>query len=169
MTAHALSRRLLAAPAFAAAGAAALGWILAMPHGSAAQLRIAATAPALALGLAASLAPALYIGLTLSGARTEPRRFAGATLSGLRAGGLAALALAGPLLFLSATATAARTPEILGGLAMAAAAATGLAVLGRGAADRAQLASKLCLVAWSVAAVAIGARLLWAALEWGTR
>lgn len=162
------ARTTLTAPGYAAAGAAALGWITAMPHGPGAALRTAAAAPAIALGLAAGLTPALYIGLTLTRAETGPRRFAAAVARALRAGGLAALALAGPLLFLAATASAHKTPELLGALCLATAAGTGLAVLGRGAAARYQPSSKLCFALWSLAAVAIAASLLSDAVVWGT-
>lgn len=157
----------LTRPALAAAGAAAIGWIVSLPHGAAAAARTAVATPPIVLGLAVGLCPALYVALALTRAETEPRRFADAVMTGLGAGGLAALALAGPLLFLAATSVDADTAFLFGIPALALAAIIGLTRLYRGAARRHTAASAGATVVWTMAALAIGARLLLAAIEWG--
>src|SRR5690606_21945353 len=151
----------------AAAGAAAVGWIVSMPHGAAAAARTAVATSPIVLGLTIGLCPALYIALALTRAETEPRRFAGAVADGLGAGGLAALALAGPLLVPAATSVGPDVAAAFGLLALALAAVIGLSRLYRGAARRHTGASAAVAIIWTVAALAIGARLLVAAIAWG--
>lgn len=149
----------IASAALAVAGSAAIGWIVAMPDNVFASVKLALLTPAILLGLTCALSPALYILLALTGARTEPGQFAAAIAAGLRATGLTAIALAGPLLFLAATATSHKTAALLGGAGLGLALVVGLGAVERRATDSHTTTSALAMIGWSLAALAIGLRL----------
>ena len=147
-----------------AVGAAALGLISRIPAGAFAAAQSSLLTPAIVVGVCVVLAPALYIGLSLAGAKTSASTFVSAVLTSWRASGLAALGLAPPLLFMVATTTSENLALALGTLAIAAALAIGLMALAREAAEH-SAASFLCFVLWSLAALAVGARFFFTAVS----
>ena len=155
----------LASAALAVAGAAAIGWIVAIPDNVFASIKMALLTPAILLGLACALTPALYILLALTGAGTGPGKFAAAVVAGLRATGLTALACAGPLLFFAATSSGDKAAVLLGVTGLGLALVVGLAALEKAASDRHTTTSALAMIGWSVAALAIGLRLFAGAIS----
>jgi hypothetical protein len=84
----------------AVGGPLALGAVLGLSGNLAAR---AAGVPAVVFGVAALMAPALYIAASLARIAPDPRAAAGASLRALRAGGLVMLGLAAPTAFVLAT------------------------------------------------------------------
>lgn len=149
----------LASAALAVAGTAAIGWIVELGDNVFASIKMAVVTPAILVGLTCALTPALYILLALTGASTEPGKFAAAVIAGLRATGLTAIALAAPLLFLAATTSSASLSVLFGGAGLALALLVGIAALEKRASDRHTTTSAVAMIGWSLAALAIGLRL----------
>jgi len=144
-------------------GAATLGLICRLPGGAVAATNSSLATPAIVLGVCILLAPALYIGLALAGAKTDAKSFAAGLVQSWRASGLVAVGLAPPLLFMVATTGNEKAALSFGVLALLCSLTIGLYTLGKNSATH-SLASVCCFCVWALAALAVGARLFFRAV-----
>ena len=153
----------LAGVGLVALGAGALGWISRLPGGQLAAVKSSLATPAIVIGVCIVLAPALYIGLSLAGARTTTSSFVRGIERSWRASGLVALGLAPPLLFMVATSSSEKLALAFGVLAIFCSLLVGLMALAKEAAEHSP-ASLFCFVLWAFSALAVGARLFFRAV-----
>lgn len=114
--------------------------------------------PAVMLGAAALMLPALYIGAALGGFAPSPSRLLQAALEALGAAGLLLLGLAPALAFLLATSTSALVRAQLAPATALLGALFGLGVLSR-ALFTGGVKARLLFTLWAMVTLTIGARL----------
>ena len=144
----------------AIAGPALVGAALGLPDGPAAVAARAALLPAIVLGVALIMLPALYIGAAFLGVAPSARSVVTAAGSALADTGTVFLGLAPALAFLVVASTRPASVELLGYLAVALAVVIGLRALYlRLFMERAARVVPL-FACWAAVSVGIGARLL---------
>jgi hypothetical protein len=151
--------QLIPSLAVAAAGPLAIGAVLGLPSGLGRVVSQAAFLPAIFLGVAAVMAPALYIAVSLAGGGAGARDVAEAVLGGLRSAGLTLLGLALPAAFLTVTLGSPRGALVLGALVVAGAAFIGMRATRRTLSGDWSMSLATIFWTWGLVAAGIGGRL----------
>jgi len=144
----------------ALAGPALAGAALGLPHGPAALATRAALLPAIIVGVALIMLPALYIGAAFLGVAPNARSVISAAGSALADTGMVFLGLAPALLFLVAASTVTTTVVGLGYLTVALAVAIGLRALYLRLFTGNARRSVPLFACWAMVSLGIGARLM---------
>lgn len=141
-------------------GPASFGVAAAVGHGARAMGQAAALAPALFLGGAALAAPTLYLATSVGGGQVSAEQVARATLSSLGTVGTLLLGFALPAAYFSVTLKTALAPALLVTVLAAAGMAGVLTTLVRTLQTEKSDRVRLFATAWVVVAVLMGGRLL---------
>ncbi|ACY12912.1 hypothetical protein [Haliangium ochraceum] len=141
------------------AGPVALGAVLGLEVGPLTALLKSLALPAVLLGVAAVMVPALYVGATLTGAAPPAHLLVRSLGRGFRACGLVMLGLVAPALFLLATTQALGVAALVGTAATAAGVLIGLRVLFTDLFRGRSTVAIAAFALWSLVALGIGLRL----------
>lgn len=154
---------------FAVFGPVALGAAIGLGSVSLPMLRGSLALPALVLGLAAALVPALYIGRSLAGAPTNAAELGRSVLRALASLGITMAGIAPAVLFLISTSESASSVLLFAYLSVGTAALIGVRRLYQELSVSGPRSGWLWLVfvAWAMLGLALGANLLPAALDAG--
>jgi hypothetical protein len=154
---------------FAIAGPALVGAALGLHAGPAELLARAATLPAIVVGVALLMLPALYIGAAFLGVAPRAGAVARSGVAALADTGVVMLGLAPSLLFLVAASTSAAAVSALALIVLALAVAIGLRALFARLFERRGAAAIGLFACWSLVSAGIGAQLVARAvpLGWG--
>jgi hypothetical protein len=141
-------------------GGSVFGAASGVGHGLSAAVRGAWTAPALFVGGALLAAPPLYLMVALSGGQGSPRAVFDSSVKKLAAVGIALMGLSAPAAFFSATLRTASAQLLLTAVLVCVGAVSVFAVAGERMAAEKALKPRIAGIAWSVFALALGARLM---------
>jgi hypothetical protein len=149
-------------------GPVALGAALGFSQGVLTMLTNALALPTLVLGLALTMTPALYIGLSLTGGAPKAAEVAHATLSALRSSGLVMAGFAPATLFIVASTHVEHQANLVATVVVGTAVVLGLRCLSDLLFSRQRSARHVVVYgAWAVIGLALGADLLNTVLNGG--
>lgn len=140
-------------------GPAAIGAALGLTEGPTILISRAAALPAVIVGVAALMLPALYIGSAFLGVAPKARAVARSSKEALKDMGIIFLGLAPPLIFLVAASMEGSTVRLLGSLVVGLGVALGLRALYVRLFDRRSFKAVGLFAGWSLVCVGIGAQL----------
>jgi hypothetical protein len=141
------------------AGPALVGAALGLSGGAAQAATQAITTPAIILGVAALMLPALYIGAAFLGVAPGARVVAQSSVAALADMGIVLLGLAAPLLFLVAASTHDASVRLLGVMTLGLGLLLGFRSLYMRLFEQRSLRAWLLFTAWAIVSAGIGAQI----------